>query len=119
MYRTVQFVSSYPNEWSFNDKGDPLAPGARDLAEAIVTELRGHLPLVTMVEQHEYYGWGFHATCEGSRFYNVLNPADQCYLTVTMRAYYTKALLLRRPRRTFDRYCAILTSALQELPKVS
>jgi hypothetical protein len=120
MYRTAEFNSTFSNEWVFDGDGNPLAPGARDLAEAIASNLRGRVSSVTAIEQHEYYGWGFAAIFDGSTFYNVLNPVDvDCYLTVSMNWYGLKSLLLRRPRASFDRYCAALRGALNDIPQVS
>ena len=119
MYRTVEFKSTFPNEWAFDKKENPIAPGARALAEAIAAKLRERLSSVTSIKQHEYYGWGFEATCDGSTFYNVLNPADECYLTVSMDWYGLKTMFFRRPRICFDRYCAILGESLRDIPDVS
>jgi hypothetical protein len=63
---------------------------------------------------------GFGAKWEGCSFYNVLNPGDdECHLTVSMRGYTLKVLLLKQPRVWFDRYSALLTEALREIPEVS
>ena len=119
MYRTVIFNSAFPNEWKFDEYDIPTAPGARELAELIASKLRLHVRSVSAVDQHEYYGWAFAATTEYATFYNVLNPVDECYLTVSMDWYATKALLLQRPREKFDRYCEALTDALGEIAEVS
>lgn len=120
MYCTVQFNSTFPNEWVFDANDNPAAPGARDLAEEIAAKLRGRASSVTAVDQHEYYGWGFEAVFEGSTFYNVLNPVDaDCYLTVSMNWYALKALLLKRPRASFDRYRAVLSDVLNSISQVS
>ena len=120
MYRTVAFKSTFPNEWTFNENECPVAPGARELAEVIVSSLRSRLSSVTSVEQHEYYGWGFATVLDRSRFYNVLNPVDDdCYLTVSMDWYSLKSLLLMRPHVSFDQYCSIISETLQKIPEVS
>jgi hypothetical protein len=119
MYRTVVFNSTFPNEWKFDENENPSAPGARELAETIVAKLRPRVASVSEVEQHEYYGWGFTTTLQRGTFYNVLNPADDCYLTVSMDWYALKAILRQRPRQPFERYCDALVDALREISEVS
>src|SRR5688500_776577 len=97
MYRTVAFKFTSPDEWTFDQNNSPTAPGARDLAEAIVANLRPHVTTVSEIEQHEFYGWRFQATLDHSTFCNVLNPVEECYLTVSMNWYELKWLLLKRP----------------------
>jgi hypothetical protein len=118
--RAVEFKSTFPNEWTFNESGSPVAPGARELAEVIVSGLRSRPSSITPVEQHEYYGWAFATVFDRSRFYNVLNPVDaDCCLTVSMDWYILKSLLLMRPRDSFDQYCGIISETLQQIPEVS
>jgi hypothetical protein len=120
MHRTLELTSHFPNEWVFDENENPVAPGARELAEAIVSNLRARASSVTEVDQHEHYGWTFDVVFEGSTFSNVVNPVDEVdYLTVSMDGYRLKALLLERPRATFDRYCAVLHDALNAISEVS
>jgi hypothetical protein len=39
MFRTVEFRSTFPDEWQFDASQNPISPGARDLALAIEQEL--------------------------------------------------------------------------------
>ena len=119
MYRTVTFDTTFPNEWEFDETNSPVAPGARELAEALVNVLRGRASSITPIEQHEYYGWRFDVVVAKSTFFNVLNPADRCYLTVSMRWYWLKSIFGRQPRLSFERYCNLITDALREIPEVS
>ena len=118
MYRTLQFRSGWPNEWVFDSHGDPIAPGARELADSLVAELRKRMPL-TAVCQHRFYGWGFRAELEGAKFYHVLNPADEAYLTIRYERYWLDCLLMKRGGRRFDRYTALLTEVLSGMPKIA
>ena len=120
MYRTVEFQSVFTNEWQFDDAGNAVAPGARELAGAIVASLRSRVQSTTTVEQHSYYGWGFDVVFANRRFYNVVNPLDvECFLTVKFPWQWFWALLLCRPREAFDRYCQVLSDSLAEIPQVS
>lgn len=120
MFRVVEFQSTFANEWRFDAHDNPIMPGARELADAIVRELGKRVNVITPVEQHSYYGWAFDVKFKGCRFVNVLNPADTvCYLTVRLCWHWLRAFLLQRPRRRFDEYCVILGEALAEIPQVS
>ncbi len=119
MYRTLQFRSSWRNEWAFDRHENPVSPGARGLADALVTELRKQLRQVTEVSQHSFYGWGFTTEFDHSMFDHVLNPVDQVYLTVEYRRFWLHWLLLRRPGKRFDEYFSLLTDSLKRIPGVS
>ncbi len=119
MHRTLQFRSSWPNEWVFDAHENPVSPGARGLVDALVTELRKHLRQVTEVSHHSFYGWGFTTEFDHSLFYQVLNPADEVYLTVEYRQFWLHWLLLRRPRKRFDEYLSLLMDSLKRIPGVS
>ncbi len=121
LYRAVEFQSSFQGDWRFDENDEPIGPGMRDLADAIVGRLGVHVTSVSPIRQHEYYGWGFDAVFEQSTFYNVINPIDQgeCYLTVSMDSYVLKKLLMKRPQEAFDRYCNAVSDTLREIPEVS
>ncbi len=119
MYRTIVFTSTFPDKWTFDENENPTAPGARELANAIAAKLRCHVQSVSPVQQHEYYGWGFGATTDDSTFYNVLNPGDECYLTVSMNWYALKAILFRHPSNKFAHYCGLIAEVLREIPEIS
>lgn len=120
MHRTSEFKSTFPDEWQFDERGNPILPGGRDIADAIVAWLRKTGAAVTHVQQYEYYGWGFETICNDSTFYNVVNSAGgRCYLTVTMDWYWLKWLLLTRPRRSLDEYCRRLNEGLSTIPQIS
>jgi hypothetical protein len=119
MYRTLRFHSAWPNEWVFDALENPVAPGARALAECIVVELRKQLPSATDVFQHSFYGWAFRTEFEHAGFYHVLNPVNDAYLTVDYERYWLDCLLMKRPNRRFDRYLSLLTDVLNGTPKVS
>jgi hypothetical protein len=120
MYRTVEFKHTFPDEWVFDENENPIAPGARELANAVVSGLSARISNVSRVQQHSFYGWGFDVEFEGSTFYNVVNPADEkCYLTVQMLGYWLKWLLRKRPRDSFERYSTVLTEVLRDIPALS
>jgi hypothetical protein len=119
MYRTVVFISTFPNEWTFDENDNPLAPGARQLADTIAAKLLSQVVSVSEVHQHEYYGWEFDVLTENGTFVHVLNPGDRCYLTISMRWHWLKAILLKQPRQVFERYCEFLTETLQFIPEIS
>jgi len=119
MYRTLQFRSSWPNEWAFDPRKNPVSPGARALADALVTELRKQLRQVTDVSQHSFYGWRFTTEFDHSMFDHVLNPADQVYLTAEYRQFWLHWLLLRHPGKRFDEYFTLLTDSLKRMNGVS
>lgn len=120
MYRTAEFTSSFPNEWVFDANENPIAPGARELAEAFAIELRRRVESTMPIGQRDYYGWEFVARFDGCRFLNVLNPVDDtCYLTVQLLWQWLRALLLQRPHATFERYCQVVSDTLAAIPQVS
>src|SRR5438093_7256005 len=119
MYRTLQFRSSLPNEWVFDSGDNPISPGARQLAEAIVAELKKQLRVVTDLSQHSFYGWGFTTQYDRASFYHVLNPVEEVYLTVEYRQYWLHWLLRKHPRKRLDQYLSLLTDALKRIPGVS
>src|SRR5438874_28096 len=102
MYRTLTFRSIFPNEWRFDSQGNPVSPGARELADHIVAQLRKRLRNVTDVSQHSFYGWGFRGEFDRTLFYHVLNPGDEMYLTVNYGHYGLDWLLMKRPGRRFN-----------------
>lgn len=120
MYRTVEFDSTFPNEWRADEDGNTLGPGARELAEAIVHEIGPSMRVCLALEQHKDYGWRWDVEFEGVRFVNVLNPVDKdCYLTVELGWYPVRWLLGQKPGKRLQRYCAQLTEALGHVPQVS
>lgn len=120
MYRTVEFKSAFPDDTRFDESGEPIVPGGRELTDAIVRRLRDAVISVSEVDQHEHYGWGFVASTERGSFYNVVNPVgEECYLTASMNWYFFKMLLFRRPRNAFEEYCSVLTEILQGIHEVS
>lgn len=120
MYRTVEFCSTFPNEWRSDEEGTPIGPGARELADAIVSVLVDPVRVTSAVEQHKDYGWGWTTEFEGVRFDNVLNPvAEDCYLTVHPHGYLLRWVTGRGPRANLDRYSSRLTEALAKVPQVS
>src|SRR5512144_1967836 len=58
------FVCDSPDEPEFSDggEGDVVHPGGRELAEFIRNSLAQSAIAVSELDQHEYYGWSFHAT---------------------------------------------------------
>jgi hypothetical protein len=119
-YRVVEFIYAGPNEWKFDGNGDPVAPGARDLAESLRRQLTERQVSASQIEQHGFYGWGFNTQFKRHAYYNVLNPADrECYLSISMNWFLLQAMLLRSPHAHFDCYCETVELALQSLPMVS
>ena len=120
MFRTVEFLSTFASEWQFDASGNPVAPGARELADAIANKLGKRMNVVLPVELHSYFGWAFEVAFGGCRFINVLNPGNEnCYFTIKLCWYGLRTLLLQRLRRKFDEYCIILENVLAEIPPVS
>ena len=119
MYRTLKLQSSWSNEWVFDEHENPIAPGARELADGIAAELERQLECVTDVSQHSFYGWGFTTQFDHASFYHVLNPSDPVYLTIGYRNYWLDWLLLRRPLERFDRYMSLLIGVVKNMPKVT
>ena len=121
MYRTVEFRSSLVvDEPQFDEDDNPISPGSRELAELIANRMKSRVRLISSVDQHEYYGWGFEAATDKATFYNVLNPAgEENYFTVSMDWYLIKLMLLRRPIESFEAYCALLTDTLEGIPGLS
>jgi hypothetical protein len=118
--RSIEFHYDFPEDWEFDEHENPIAPGNRGLAEAITLALGRRVTSTTPIELHEYYGWGFWSFFDGCSLYNVLNPiVEGCYLTVSFDSYWLRALMFKRPRTTFDDYCAILGEVLGGLPGVS
>jgi hypothetical protein len=120
MLRSVEFKSTFANDWQFTAGGDPIAPGARELADVIVRELSSRMRIVEPVEQHSYYGWAFAVEFAGCRFDNVINPGNQrCYLTVRLCWQWLRALLLQHPQQRFEEYCKVLSAVLGAIPQLS
>ena len=118
MYRRVEFKSQYVDDWEFDENGDPITPGYRNVAEKIAAQLAHNLSHITAVVQHSYYGWAFE-TC---RFYQVLGTAGndgQCCLTIQCLGYWLRKLLFKKPRLTFVRYCEAVDEAIQRIPETS
>lgn len=119
MQRTLVFDSLWDNEWEFDSNESSVAPGARALAEEITSRLKKRVLTVSGIAQHSYYGWAFSTQFENCSFYHVSNPVDEVYLTIGLRGYLFKALLLRRPRATFERYCDLLRDTLELVRDIS
>jgi hypothetical protein len=120
MFRTVEFDSTFANEWVFDEHKSPVRPGSRALAEEIADRLRPLVSAVGPIHQHSYYGWTFDAELCGCSFNNVLNPADRTsYFTIELRWYWLRFLLIQRPRHAVDAYCDTLARALSEIPQIT
>ena len=120
MYRTVSFAYRDDIDWIFDAEGNPVTPGGKELAASIAAALASGDSEVSDVEQHEYYGWSFTCRAGGDAFFQVVNAAGhEVYLTVQMEWYLVKRLLLRTPRRAFDRHCEKLGAALASISGVS
>jgi len=120
VYRTLEFKSEYPDEWQFDQEDNPIGPGSRELADEIAARLAEYASVISSVEQHSYYGWGFETRYENCTFYQVLNPADgDCYFTIQCLGYWLRKLLFKKPRQTFGRYCDVVDQALRRIPQIS
>jgi hypothetical protein len=120
MYRSVTFRCADPGEWGYDEQGDPVTPGGKAVADEIALSLVQGGARVSDVEQHEDYGWGFTSHLGRDSFYQVVNaPDNEVYLTIQMEGYLLGTLLLRRPRRAFDRYCELVGATLTSIPGVS
>jgi hypothetical protein len=119
VFRTVEFNSGFVNESQFDARGNQIAPGSRQCAEAIVLALRPLVQSVSPVLQHSSYGWSFAVRHESFHFFNVLNPAGACYLTIQLEWQWLWALLGFRPREHFERYCDLVTTTLESIPELS
>ena len=120
MYRTLQFRSGWVDDPDFDDADNQTAPGARELADAIVACLAEHVTDLSGVEQHSFYGWGFSCAFHNASFYNVLSPAGhEGYLTTQYLGYWFDKLLFRKPRLRFDVYCNLLSNVLSQVENIS
>ncbi len=117
MYRKVRFWCSIPAPWGDGYVLPESRTGTARIAEALASNVQS----VSPVEQHKYYGWGFWSTIAGATFHNVVNPIaeDEWWMTVSMKGYLWRKLTFRRPRRTFERYCAVLREALGCVHEIS
>lgn len=119
-YRTVSFASAEAIEWEYDEEGEPVTPGGKELTGKIAASLAAAGCRVSEVEQHEHYGWGFAVRLGNDSFCQVLNPVDrEVYLTIEMEWFRMKRLLLRRPRLAFERYCRLVDATLASLPGIS
>jgi hypothetical protein len=120
MIRTVKFKSSFVNEWRFDASGNPVAPGARELADRIASKIAERASVVRPIRQHSYYGWAFDVRYDNCRFINVLNPAsDENYLSIKLGFYWLRWLLTRHSRQKLDEYCLVVKQALAAIPQIS
>lgn len=93
--RSVRFKSSIPDVWQFDDNGDIVTPGSRELAERIVVAIREQGVETKPIYQYEYFGWEFLTKFDRATFENVLNPGDECYFGIGMDWYLVNLFLLR------------------------
>ncbi len=119
MHRTLVFNSTWNNEWQYDSDENPITPGAKELAEEIVNELKKTLSYVSEISQHGFHGWSFSSKFEDAIFKQVMNPVDEVYLTISMESYYRKLLLFQRPKSLFDEYCELLKIKISELRDIS
>jgi len=120
MHRTVEFNARYSDEPEFDESGELVRPCGEDLTAGIADGLRRAGTSASDVDIHENYGWSFSSSTEHASFNNVVCPAgEECCLTVSMDSYFIKLVLMRRPRDSFERYCAELTRVLERMPEVA
>ena len=120
MQRTVEFRSAFPNQWQFDEEGTPTAPGARELAEAILAALHQRGVTAGPIEQHSNYGWEFETRFQDLTFHNVVTPMEgEAAMVVETKGDLLNALMLRKPGRKFEGYCAVVGVALAQIPQVS
>ena len=116
MYRTIRFEYLGDDEGGFDEKDEPVRPGARDLAQLLFDMFREKKMDPTEVEQHSYYGWAIVCKFEGSSFYNVVNHAgDECHITAEFMGYLVEKLTFRNPKKKFEEYCGLLESMLKKI----
>ena len=120
MQRTVEFRSAFANQWQFDEEGTPTAPGARELAEAIVAALQQRGVTTGSIHQHSNHGWGFETRFEELTFHNLVSPMEgEAAMVIETRSDLLNALMLRRPGRKFEGYCGVVGEALAQIPQVS
>jgi hypothetical protein len=120
MHRTVHFKTAEPEEWTFDENENPKIPGGELLAQKLRARVEGAVQSVSVVSQHEYYGWRFEVTFEAVTVHCVLNAAgDECYLTVELGSFLPSWLLPRRTRRAFAGCQRVFDAVLHQLPEVS
>ena len=120
MHRTVHFKTAEPEEWTFDENEDPLVPGGEALAQKLRAGVERAAQCVSVVTQHEYYGWRFEVAFEAVTVQCVLNAAgDECHFTIELDSLLPSWLLPRRTRRAFAECEGVFDALLRQLPEVS
>jgi hypothetical protein len=72
----VTFTADFPDDASWDDRGNLLVPGGRTIAAVLATALRLAGSSCTDVVQHSFYGWTFDVTCDNIKCRFVLADGD-------------------------------------------
>lgn len=72
----VTFDAEFPDDAQWDEQGNALVPGGREIAEAIKSKLQDRAVSCSDVSQHSFYGWAFDATYENSRVWCLLQAGD-------------------------------------------
>ena len=84
MHRTVHFKTAEPGV-DIRREGDPEIPGGEALAQKLRAGVERAAQSVSVVSQHEYYGWSFEVIFEAITVQCVLNAAvDECDFTIEL-----------------------------------
>jgi hypothetical protein len=120
MHRTVHFKTAEPEEWAFDENENPKIPGGEVLVRKLRAGVERAAQSVSVVSQHEHYGWRFEAAFEAVTVQCVLNAAgDECHFTIELDSLLPSWLLPRRTRRAFAECEGVFDALLRQLPEVS
>jgi len=81
----VTFITDFPGDEQWNERGDLLVPGGRMITESIRTSFQGAACHCTPVLQHSFYGWTFTVVWQSHSIECIVSVADALRWMLQMR----------------------------------
>jgi hypothetical protein len=78
----IEFESPLPDDGTWTETNEILAPSGHNVAEAIVEHLDRQGVLSSRIEQHSYYGWCWVSGIANVPLSMLIQRADECILQI-------------------------------------
>jgi hypothetical protein len=113
LHHVVTFLSTFPNEWQFDEAGDPIVAGGRECIEFLRSQLIAAGFSASEICERDYYGWELTVWYRSVSFYLILTTVDTWYLHVGVSLAFLQGALLRHPAQHYERLQTVLDDTFQ------
>lgn len=113
----VTFLADFPDDIVFNEAGDLLVPGGRNICEKLVECMRAEGIPASDPEQYKFYGWEFTASLDGAATWLMLQYPGPWLLMVEDRS--VKWSWFRKRKEPSDAALNLIHDTLGKAGKIS